>query len=260
MAMSEESKDLLYEVREGAAWLTINRESKRNSISVEVIDLFDESLDEAEADDQVRVLCITGSGEKAFCSGADLGSTVGGQGADGPMRYARLLERMSTYPKPLVARLNGHCLAGGMGLMLSCDMVYAHEGVQVGTPEVKVGLFPMMISPLIVRNMPRKAAMEMMFTGERLSARRAEALGLITRSVATRELDDTVNAVLESICANAPLAIRMGRQAMAQVEDMELKEAIPYLHRRLLAVLNTEDAAEGLSAFFGKREPDFKGK
>lgn len=258
--MGEESKDLLFEVKDGVAWLTINRESRRNSISVEAIDLFDASLDKAEADDQVRALCITGAGEKAFCSGADLGGAVGGQGADGPMKYARLLERMSTYPKPLVARLNGHCLAGGMGLMLSCDMVYAHEDVQVGTPEVKVGLFPMMISPLILRNMPRKAAMEMMFTGERVSARRAESLGLITRAVAADELDDTVNAALESICANAPLAIRMGRQAMAQVEDMELKEAIPFLHRRLIAVLNTEDAAEGLAAFFGKRKPDFKGK
>lgn len=255
-----QEEELLFEVRDGVAWLTINREARRNSISGEVIEAIDGHLDTVEKSDDIRVVCLTGAGDKAFCSGADLGSAMGGHGADGPMKYARLLERMSSFPKPLVARLNGHCLAGGMGLMLACDIVYAHEEVQMGTPEVKVGLFPMMISALILRNMPRKKAMEMMFTGERISAAEAEEMGLITGCVPREKLDDRVESTLSAIRQNAPVAIRIGRQAMAEIEDMDLKDAIPFLHRRLLAVLNTEDAAEGLTAFFQKRKPEWKGR
>ena len=135
--------ELLYQVRDASAWITINREKRGNALSLEIIDLFSDYLDRAEADDEIKVICLTAVGEKTFCSGADLASTMGAEDhIAGARKYASLLKRMARFPKPFVARVNGRCLAGGMGLMLSCDLVYAHEGSRFGTPEVNVGLFP----------------------------------------------------------------------------------------------------------------------
>ncbi len=250
-------------MRDGAAWLTLNREARRNAISMSLIDLFFEALDRAESDAAVRLLCITSAGDRAFCSGADLsgpGAEGGGDIAEGPRKYARLLTRLAEYPKPLLARLNGHCLAGGMGLMLACDIVYAREDVKIGTPEVKVGMFPMMIGALIFRNAVRKKVLEMIYTGELVTARQAEAMGLITRTYPTTEaMDQSVRKTSVAIGSRAPLAIGIGRRALAKAQDMDLDRALDYLSDRLVEVLKTEDAAEGLSAFIEKREPKWKG-
>ncbi|MGO9569364.1 MAG: enoyl-CoA hydratase/isomerase family protein [Desulfomonilaceae bacterium] len=253
--------DLLYEVKDKIAWMTINRASRANALSPEMIDLLMEYLDRAEADDSVRGACITGIGDKVFCSGADLISTIGGEGrTKGIEKYAALLKMMAAFSKPLTARVNGHCLAGGMGLMLSCDMVYAREGVKFGTPEVNVGLFPMMIAALIFRNTKRKKALEMIYTARMLSAAEAEDMGLITRAVPAEELDRVVHETLKSIATKAPLAMRLGRKALAAAQDMELDEALDYLCGQLDIVAGTEDAREGLTAFLEKREPVWRGR
>lgn len=253
--------DLLYEKKGSVAWMTLNREARRNAISAEMIVLSNEYLDRIESDPEIRAVAITGAGEKIFCSGADLSSAMGGEDpAKAAMGYAKLLQRMLSFPKPLVAKLNGSCLAGGMGLMLACDMVYAREGIKIGTPEVKVGLFPAMIGALIFRNAGRKKALEMIYTAQLLSEKEAEAMGLITRSYPAEELDERVDEKLEAVCSNAPLAISIGRQALRAVEDMELDEGIEYLCSQLGEVIKTEDAAEGLTAFFQKRKPEFKGR
>ena len=251
--------ELLFEVRDGTAWITINREMRRNAISPEIIDGFNTHLDAITQDDAIRTVCITGAGEKAFCSGADLG--LGGDVVESTRKYAALLERMVSYPKPLVARLNGACIAGGMGLMLACDIAYAREEIKLGTPEVKVGLFPMMIGALIFRNAGRKKALEMIYSGELMRAPQAEAMGLITRCYPdTAALDEAVNATLAAIGGNAPVAIRIGRQALAAVDDLPLSEALSHLCEKLGEVLQTEDAMEGLSAFMEKRKPNWKGR
>lgn len=253
--------DLLYEVRDAAAWMTINREARRNALSLDMIGLFNEYLDRVEADDGIRVVCVTAVGEKAFCSGADLATTF--QGADhvaGARTYAELLKRMSAFPKPIVARVNGHCIAGGLGLMLSCDIVYAREGAKFGTPEVNVGLFPMMIGALIFRNTLRKKAMEMIYTARMLNASEAEKMGLVTRVLPPEELDAAVNETLSAIASKAPLAIRLGRQAYDAAKDLPLAEALDYLCDQLGAVVATEDAKEGLMAFVQKRQPHWKGR
>ena len=253
--------ELLYDVKDTIGWITINRESRRNALSPEMIDLFLGFLDTAEADDNVRVICLTAAGEKVFCSGVDL---VGSMGEGGivaeAQKYATLLKTMAHVSKPLVARINGHCLAGGMGLMLSCDMVYAGDGATFGTPEVKVGLFPMMIGALVFRNAGRKKALEMMYTARTLSAAEAEEMGLITRAVPAENLDRVVHEALSAVADKAPLAVKLGRQALAAVEGRTLDEALDYLCEQLVTVAGTEDAMEGIAAFREKREPAWKGR
>ncbi|MFH2009276.1 MAG: enoyl-CoA hydratase-related protein [bacterium] len=252
--------ELLYEVKNGAAWLTINREAKRNALSGKTLAQLDKALDRAAEDDAVRVLCITGAGKKSFCSGADLTSLGGGDPAEAMRAYAALLKRMDDYPKPLVARVDGHCLAGGTGLLLSCDIAYARQSVMFGTPELNVGLFPMMIGKLIFRAASRMKAMEMIYTGRKLTAAEAEEMGLITRAYPDEELDAAVQHTLDAIAEKAPVAARIGRQALAAVAAMDLGEALDYLCDKLGEVLTTEDAMEGLMAFLQKRKPEWKGR
>lgn len=259
--MSE--KDLLYRVADQIAYVTINREAQRNSISAAAVDLFFQYLDQAEKDDAVRVICVTGAGEKAFCSGADLGITAGAE-ADGQNSafrdYAKLLKRLAGFSKPTVARVNGYCLAGGTGFMLACDIVIARNDAKFGTPEVKVGLFPMMIGALIFRNVLRKKAMEMVLLGEKLNADQAQEMGLITRAVPPEKLDETVGQVLESLCASSPIGMKLGKDAFYAMQDMPFPEAVDYLSEKLSEVAATADAAEGITAFIEKRKPLFTGK
>ena len=251
---------LLYNVDKNVARLTINREAQRNAISLEAIDLFAKCLDEAETDENVRVILITGSGDKAFCSGADLGGAVDGKIQQGFKSYAQLITRLTSYPKPVVARINGACMAGGMGLMLACDIVIAKNDVKFGTPEVNVGLWPMMIGALIYRNVLRKKAMEMILLGERLTADQALSMGLITRAVQPDKLDQEVNQILKSLAAKSPIGMKIGKEAFYAMADMPFEQAVDFLSDKIAEIAATDDAREGITAFIEKRKPNFKGK
>jgi enoyl-CoA hydratase/carnithine racemase len=217
-------------------------------------------LAEAEKDENVSVILITASGDKAFCSGADLTSAAADDMAEGVRNYARLLKRLAGYPKPVVARINGYCLAGGMGIMLACDIVIARNDATFGTPEVNVGLFPMMIGALIYRNVLRKRAMEMVLLGEKLSAGRAEEMGLITRAVAPQKLDAEVAETVKRLAQKSPIGIKIGKQAFYAMADMPFEDAVDFLSDKIRQVAATEDAKEGITAFIEKRKPVFKGR
>ncbi len=251
---------LLYDVEKNVARLTINREAQRNAISVEAIELFLKYLDEAETDEDARVILISGSGDKAFCAGADLGAAADGKIQQGFKSYAELLKKLSGYPKPVVAKINGACMAGGMGLMLACDIVIAKNDAKFGTPEVNVGLWPMMIGALIYRNVLRKKAMEMILLGERLTADQALNLGLITRVVQPEELEEEVAQILITLAAKSPIGMKIGKEAFYAMADMPFEEAVDFLSGKIAEVAATEDAREGITAFIEKRKPIFKGK
>jgi enoyl-CoA hydratase/carnithine racemase len=237
---------LLYQVKDNIAHITINREAQRNALSVGAVFLFHDFLDLALEDEEVRVVCITGAGEKAFCSGADLGGGVNKESMAAFQRYADLMKKLASFSKPTVARVNGYCLAGGNGLMLGCDIVIARDDAKFGTPEVNVGLFPMMIGALIFRNVLQKKAMEMVLLGQRLTASQA--------------LDEDVNQVLESLASKSPIGMKMGKEAYHRMRDMPLEEALNYLSDRFADITATEDAKEGITAFLEKRAPVFRGR
>ena len=252
---------VIYEKKDSAAWLTINRPEKRNSLNMEVVDSLLQYMSEIEQDEQIRAVVITGAGDKAFCAGADLtGMGSGSSPTDLPNKIGLLLKRIFLFSKPTIARVNGDCMAGGMGIMLACDMAYAKEGARLASPEVKVGLFPMMIGALIFRNVSRKKALEMIYTGRHYTPAEGEAMGLVTKACTAEELDQVLGQTLSHIASNGPLAIKLGRQALQQVEFMDLDPAIDYLCFQLAHLIKSEDAAEGLKAFKEKRKPQWKGR
>lgn len=248
---------LLYDVSNQVATITLNRPEWRNALSGEMIDLFFEHLDSAANDKDVRVLIITGAGEKAYCAGADLGGGVGKSGTTG---YADLLKRIINFPKPTLSMVRGYCLAGGMGLMLASDIVVASETAVFGTPEVNVGLWPSMISALIYRNMLPKHALPMILLGERYGAEQAREMGFVTAVHPDGELDTAVEEIAHKLTRKSPIGMRLGKASYTAMQDMPLEEALDFLNQELAKVANTKDAAEGIAAFMEKREARFTGE
>jgi len=263
--MPSEAPPVLYEVAGPVARVTINRPEARNALSPEVMEGLLAAFDRAAADAAVRVVVLTGAGDKAFCAGGDLGGRGFLQKGFAERHHDRrsfadLFRRMNRLGKPVIARVRGHCLAGGFGLAIGCDLVVASDDSSFGTPEVKRGLMPMMIMATIFRNVGRKKGMELLLTGERISAADAERLGLINYAVPAAELDARVDALAARVAAMSPAVVRLGRDAFYAMSDMPFDQALEYLQTMLTVNLGTEDAAEGVRAFLEKREPVWKGR
>lgn len=254
--------ELLIQQNEGVLFLTIHRENRRNALSPSLLTALRDAFRQAEDNPDIRVVCLTGSGNRAFSSGADLLSSL--QGDTSPMEsslaYARLLQEILKFSKPVVARINGHAMGGGLGLVLACDIAIARQGTMFGTPEVNVGLFPFMISPLILQHMPRKRAIQMMFCGESLTAEEALQFGFINKIVPEQDLDQAVQDVLNKLRKAAPLAQSEGKQAIYQTAHMPFEQAVEILAGHLGTLLQSADAAEGIVAFMERREPNWQGK
>jgi len=216
------------------------------------------------AEEQVRVVVLTGAGDRAFCAGADLASFDGGMTDLERYRsrdlFVDLFALMASLGKPIVGRINGHALAGGLGLACSCDLVVAVDTATFGTPEINVGIWPMMIQAILSRNIPRKVLLEMEMLGDRWTATQLQALGVINRVVSHDQLDSTVKDITDKLARKSPVALRLGRDSYYRQQDMEFRAALDYLHGQFALVTKTEDAQEGIKAFFEKREPDFKGR
>ncbi|MDQ3940002.1 MAG: enoyl-CoA hydratase-related protein, partial [Actinomycetota bacterium] len=171
-----------------------------------------------------------------------------------------LFRQMRVSSVPIVARVNGHALAGGFGLMLACDLVVAASDAEMGTPEVNLGLWPFMISAIIQRDIPRKVAVEMMMTGRRIDAAEAERWGFVNRVVARADLDKAVDTLVEELTSKSSLILSLGKRSFYRAEDMALDPALDYLSGMLTVCLESEDTVEGVTAFLQKRPPEWKGR
>jgi len=255
---------LLYDLSDGVATVTLNRPEQRNALSAQLLGEMLEAIKTARDDDAVRAVVLTGAGDKAFCAGADLG----GFAADASLvekhfasdRFIELFWLMAELGKPTLCAANGHVLAGGMGLALSCDLVIATEAATFGTPEINVGAFPFMIMAIIYRNVPRKKVNEMLLLGERLSAEEAVEWGLINKVVPAEEFDAAVADWAGKLASKSPVVMRLGHDAIYRQQDMSFGDALEYLRSQLSMALSTEDILEGVKAFFEKREPKWKGR
>ena len=244
------------------ARITLNRPDKRNPIGPATNGELIHALTRVREEPSLKVVVITGAG-KVFSAGGDLSMMSGRGDTDSPIPPASLVELFVTMHglgKPIIAMVNGHALAGGLGLIVACDLAIGSDAASFGTTEIKVGLWPMMITAEICRNIGRKQALELMLTGKRIGAQEAERIGLINRAVPAEELEEVTMALAGEIAAQSPATMALGLRAFYQVQDMNYEPALRHLEGELGKVIALEDAAEGLSAFFQKRAPAWKGR
>ena len=247
---------------EHVARITLDRPEKRNPIGPLTVGELCHALERARDDEQTRVVLITGAG-KAFSAGGDL-SQMSGVGADDseipPRSFVDLNLLLTRMGKPVIAMVNGVAMGGGLGLVVACDLAVAADSAVFATPEIKVGLWPMMIMANIFRNVNRKAGLRMVLSGEKLTAAEALRVGLVSHVVPADELEQRTLELAQTLAERSPLVLRMGLQAFYEQETEGLEQRLLHLEQQLFAVLGTEDAREGLMAFLQKRPPKFKGK
>src|SRR5476649_1397752 len=254
---------VVLEKRGPAFWITINRPEKRNAINGGVVAGIANGYRAAHDDLDVRVIVLTGAGDKAFCAGADLQATGAAFATDFAkpnVDYADLLRLSQNATKPAIARVGGVCLAGGMGLLCMTDLAIAADHVMFGLPEVKVGVFPMQVMSLLQDIAPRRLINEWALTGEPFDARTALAAGLLNHVVPSAELDSKIEWLIGRIIDKSPTAIRRGKYAMRAIASMSFDQSIAYTESQIALTAMTEDAKEGLKAFGEKRKPSWPGK
>lgn len=252
-----------YEVGGGRATITIDEPERRNPLSVTTMEALRDHTSAAMADPEVRVVVLTGAGDAAFSAGGDLSSGF----VDDPIglhrrrgHLADVFRLLRRGGKPTVARVNGHALAGGFGLAVSCDITICVEDAKLGVPEVNVGLWPMMITAVLGEAMPRKAVLELMMTGRLLSPQEALALGAVSRVVPRADLDAAVEETVSALLAKSPAVLALGRDAFYGTRDLGFDAALDRLQSGLTAVSLTEDSREGVLAFVEKRPPAWRGR
>jgi len=260
------SRDGVAQERRGAVqWISIDRPERRNAFDVGVLRGLAEAVRAAQASPDVRAIVLTGSGESTFCAGGDLAADGGRSPFELDPAHPRnplieLFGELERCALPTVARVNGHALAGGLGLVCACDLAVAVETATLGLPETAVGLFPMMILPHLLRTLPRRQLMEWCITGARWTAHEALAAGILNYVVPPAELDAKLEWLLGRILDKSPTAIRMGKQGLAAMRDMTLPQALEYAQHALPAIARSEDAREGFAAFREGRPPRWTGR
>ena len=252
--------ELMVERRGPVLWLTIQREERRNAMSHGVLAGMSNAIDEAQADRDLRAIVVTGTGEKAFCAGADLQAAQAFT-SDYSVPYAhlaQLLRRARASNLPLIARVNGACMAGGMGLLAMCDLAVAARHAVFGLPEVKVGVFPAQVLSVLQHLIPRRKLAEMCLTGEPLTSAQALEYGLV--NYVADDLDSQMDWLLQRVLDKSPAAIRRGLYTMKKIESMPFEESVAFTESQIALFTLTEDAKEGQQAFQQKRKPQWKGR
>ena len=252
------------EVADGVATITLDDPETRNALSDQLLTELLDALRAVKEDDDARVVVLASSHEKVFSAGGNLG----GFAADAPTAhkyfatglFPQVFIELGELGKPSIVAASGHVLAGSLGIALACDLIVAKDTAGFGTPEINVGLFPFMIMALIYRNVPRKKTTEMLLLGDRLTAEEAREAGIVNKVVPAEEFDAAVAEWAQKLASKSPLVMKLGKDAMWRQLDMPLMDALDYLRSQLTIELQTEDAIEGVTAFFEKREPEWKGR
>ena len=256
-------EQVLLSVDGHVATVTLNRPEQRNPLSSVMLRDLAAAFRWCQGERDVRAVVLTGVGDRAFCAGADLGGFDAGM-SDLERHASRdlfvdLFVLMADLGKPIVGRINGHALAGGLGLACSCDILVSVDTATFGTPEINVGIWPMMIQAVLARSIPRKVLLEMEMLGDRWTAAQLQSFGIVNRVVPAAELDSTVSEMAGRLARKSPVALSLGRNSFYRQQDMEFRAALEYLHSQFTLITLTEDSREGIRAFFEKRDPDFKG-
>ena len=255
----------LIEVQSGPILeLRLNRPERRNALSPELVLALLRAAERAEGDDTINAVLLGAEGER-FCAGGDLGP--GGLMGDGFLaqhqargNFAKLIQAIAGASVPWVAALQGDALGGGCGLALSCHLTVMDPRARMGTPELKVGLFPMMIAPVLMRRIPRAVLYEMILCGSRLGAEDALRMGVINRVSAEGEAQTSGLELAKAAAQNSRAVVALGLNAMRNIEDLPLERSLEFLNSQLSMNLLTEDAAEGITAFLQRRTPEWKGR
>lgn len=256
--MSEEL--ILTDLQDGVFVLTINRADVRNCINPETARLMEDVLNKAEKNPEVRVIVLTGAGDRAFCAGEDLAAYDENGECQTLMEhgFAGASNRLCT--KPMIVAANGAAVAGGFEIALNCDMVIAAEHARFGFTEVKIGFMALSGLSRLIRDIPRKVAIEMAITGELINAERAYELGLVNRVVLKEDLMKVTMEIARGIANNAPVGVRLSRQLMHVSQQTSLENAMWIADRCWDIIETTEDAVEGPKAFLEKRKPNWVGR
>lgn len=252
--------ELLVQREDGVLWLTIAREERRNAMSAAVIEGLTQQLQQANQDRSLRAIVLSGAGEKAFCAGADLatGKSFKFDYAEPQQGFANLLRAAHATHVPLIARVNGACMAGGMGLLAMCDLAIAAPHARFGLPEVKVGVFPAQVLSVLQGLIGRRALADLCITGEPIGAQQALAIGLVNE--VAEDLDVAVHRLLARIVDKSPSAIRRGLYLMKHLDGLPFAQSIAFTESQIGLFALTEDAAEGQAAFREKRAPQWSGR
>ncbi|CAB4917682.1 unannotated protein [freshwater metagenome] len=261
--MSETSA-VRYEVDGLVATISMDQPDSRNALSDEMLDGLIAAFERARDDDAARVVVLASTHEKVFSAGGNLSGFAADVALvhkyEGIKRFPRLFETIGTLGKPSICAARGHVIAGSLGVALACDLIIASDVATFSTPEINVGVFPFMIMALIYRNVGRKKASEMLLLGERFDAVEAERIGLVNRVVPAAEFDAAVADWAARLAGKSPVLMKLGKDAMWRQQDLPLAEALDFLRTQLTLAFSTEDIQEGVSAFFEKREPEWKGR
>jgi len=256
-------KAILYEKKDQIATITFNQPERRNPLTWatawEIID----GLETAAKDADVRVIILTGAG-KVFCAGGDLAEMSGFMKMtslelrEGGNAYPSLFKTIRTIEKPIIAKVNGPAVAGGCGMVASCDMAIASETAKFGTTEINVGMFPMVIAPILVQAIGRKRTMEMGLTGALIDAQEAAHIGLINRVVPAEKLDEEVATLANQLKGRSNVPIRIGKTALNVMEGMDFDKALEYARHTNVIWFTSQDVKEGTASFVEKRKPVWK--
>jgi enoyl-CoA hydratase len=248
----------------GVATIAMDQPDSRNALSDALLDDLLTAFGRARDDDAVHCAVLASTHPTTFSAGGNLG----GFAADVPLvhkhlgtaRFPQLFTLIGELGKPVICAANGHCLAGALGLALACDLIVASDKATFGTPEINVGVFPFMIAALIYRNVPRKKTTELLLLGDRIDAAEAERLGIVNKVVPAAEFAAAVEDWATRLAAKSPLLMRLGKDALWRQQDMPLEDAWDFLRSQLTIAFSTEDIQEGVTAFFEKRDPVWKGR